>query len=97
MDYELQDAADIPKPALGVKLRSRPRKYPFHEMQVGQMFFVPGAKPSTMMSLAYATGKRLGFVIKTRRLWMVHDRKEWVQVAEGTPDAKLGVAIYRDA
>lgn len=96
MDYALQTVTEIPKPTPGGGKSTRPRKYPFHDMKPGQMFFVPGAKPTTMMSLACATGKRLGFSFKTRRQWMVQGKDGWKQVAEGTKGAQFGVAVYRD-
>ena len=96
MDYALQTVSEIPKPTPGASTRTRPRKYPFHDMEPGQMFFVPGAKPTTMMSLACATGKRLKVSFKTRRQWMVKAKSGWKQVAEGTPGAVFGVAVYRD-
>lgn len=94
MDYVLQEAT-VPKP---VRSASRPRKYPFHDMQPGMMFFTPKAKPATMMSLASATGKRLGWTFQTRQLWMKQDAKgKWTQCEQTTKGAAFGVAVYRTA
>ena len=97
MDYALQPAGEIPKPATSTTARTRPRKYPFHEMRVGEMFFAPGSKPTTMMSLACATGKRLSFTFKTRHLHMRQTDAGWAQCSEGADGALLGVAVYRVA
>lgn len=93
MNYVLQDA-EVPKP---VRTSARPRKYPFHEMEPGKMFFAPGAKPSTMMSLASATGKRLGWTFQTRQLNMRLVKGQWKQCTSGDPGAQFGVAVYRTA
>lgn len=94
MTYILQEAV-VPKP---VRTVSRPRKYPFHDMKPGMMFFTPGAKPSTMMSLASATGKRLAWVFQTRQLWMRQDKTgKWTQCDPTDKGGVLGVAVYRTA
>ena len=91
MEYALQ-TADVPKP---MRVTPRPRKYPFHNMNPGQMFFVPGAKPNTMMSLASATGKRLGWTFVTRQQWMKQVKGKWLACEAGEKGAEFGVAVYR--
>jgi hypothetical protein len=80
---------------------ARTRKYPFHEMVPGTMFFVPGPtpKPNTVMSLASATGKRLGFTFMTRQCFMAWDKKanEWVNCDPEAKGATRGVAVFRTA
>jgi hypothetical protein len=95
MDYILQDAPEVPEPTVRRNHRERTRKFPFHAMRVRTMFFAPGAKPSTMMSLACATGKRLGFKFKTRKQYMRLVDAKWVACAEGDDGATLGVGVYR--
>lgn len=56
---------DVPIPVTVREGFSRPSKYPFATMDVGQMFFVPDAKKS-FSSLASAAGKRLGRKFTTR-------------------------------
>ena len=56
---------DIPIPAAVREGCSKPSKYPFADMDVGDMFFVPGAKKS-FSSLASAAGKRLSRKFSTR-------------------------------
>jgi hypothetical protein len=92
MDYVLQHA-EVPK--VSRRVNPRPRKYPFHDMQPGMMFFTPGAKPSTMMSLASATGKRLGWTFQTRQLHMRLVKGRWLPCPPDTEGATFGVAVYR--
>lgn len=56
---------DIPIPTATREGFSKPSKYPFKTMEVGDMFFVPEAKKS-FSSLASAAGKRLGRKFSTR-------------------------------
>ena len=93
MEYQLQ-TGDVPKP---VRLTPRPRKYPFHEMTPGMFFFAPGAKPNTMMSLASATGKRLGWTFQTRQQWMRTVKGAWTACESTDKGAQFGVAVYRTA
>jgi hypothetical protein len=99
MDYALQEADEVPKPTVTASKRERPRKFPFHEMKVRDMFFAAGAKPTTMMSLACATGKRLNVKFETRRQIMRIDptTKRWVPCNEGDEGAQAGVGVYRTA
>jgi hypothetical protein len=78
---------------------ARARKYPFHEMEPGMMFFVPGPspKPNTVMSLASATGKRLGVTFMTRQLHMKNVGGVWEQCQEKDKGAVRGVAVIRTA
>lgn len=94
MDYVLQNA-EVPK--VSRKGASRPRKYPFHDMKPGMMFFTPNTKPSTMMSLASATGRRLGWTFRTRQLHMRLDKGKWVQCEPDAKGAQFGIAVYRTA
>jgi hypothetical protein len=55
----------IPLPVATREGFSKPSKYPFSTMDVGDMFFVPAAKKS-FSSLASAAGKRLGRKFSTR-------------------------------
>ncbi len=91
MDYIVQ-TGEVPK---SVRTASRPRKYPFHDLQPGEFFFTPGAKPSTMMSLASSTGKRLKRTYQTRQLHMKLVKGRWMQVDAKEKGAQFGVAVYR--
>ena len=50
---------NVPVPASTREGFRKPSKYPFTSMEVGDMFFVPGAKKS-FSSLVSANSKRLG-------------------------------------
>ena len=90
-DFPLQ-AGKAPEPRRNV---ARPRKYPFHDMKPGQMFFAPGARPNTMMSLASSTGRRLGWTFATRQKWMKLNGKLWQDAVASEKDAQQGMAVYR--
>jgi hypothetical protein len=91
MKYAVQ-SAEVPE---RVRTAPRSRKYPFHDMTPGTMFFVPDAKPNTMISLTSATGRRLGWKFATRQLYMRIEAGEWVACDKTHKNAKLGVAVYR--
>lgn len=55
----------IPVPAKGNGRRGK-SKYPFAEMRVGDSFFVAGAKPSSLQSMARRTTRHLGYKFTTR-------------------------------
>lgn len=51
------------------KVFGRERKYPWHELTMGMSFFVPKeqVKETTLRSLAYKSGKRLGRQFRVAR------------------------------
>lgn len=57
--------SNVPMPAATREGFSKPSKYPFATMEVGDMFFVPAAKKS-FSSLVSAAGKRLDRKFSTR-------------------------------
>lgn len=61
----LEVRKDIPLPVAVRNGFSKPSKYPFAVMEVGDMFFVANAKKS-FSSLASAAGKRLSRKFSTR-------------------------------
>lgn len=63
--FEIQK--NIPQPVATRVGFARASKYPFATMDVGDMFFVPGAKKS-FSSLVSAAGRRLSVKFSTRRI-----------------------------
>lgn len=71
------------------------KKYPFDEMEVGDMFFIPHKDKNTMMSLASAAGRRLGRKFATRMTFMVEVEGNWLPCTDKAPDRVSGIAVWR--
>jgi len=91
--HSIQKSVPIPKKARPA-LPSR-RKYPFHEMEVGDMFFVPGKKKNTMATHASTTGKKLGRKFVTRMAWMRETLEGWEVCDKDHEDAVQGIGVWR--
>lgn len=73
MNFQIEKGIDLP-----AKRISRGSKYPFADMSVGDSFYVPGIKPSTMSNTASRFAKEHeGFKFSVRaegegaRVWRV--------------------------
>jgi hypothetical protein len=95
MSYDVQHSEVVPAPSRKPP-KPRPRKYPFAELLPNTMFFVPGAKGPTMMSMASARGRELGVKFHTRHRHMRLVEGVWRDCAAAEPGATLGVAVYRE-
>jgi hypothetical protein len=71
------------------------RKYPFDELKVGDMFFVPDRPKNTLMQLVSATGRKLGKRFVTRHIYMKLVRDTWEPCEKDDPGASLGIGVYR--
>lgn len=71
------------------------RKYPFADMKINEMFFVPGKKTASMTPYASAMGRKLGKRFTTRMCWMIETTKGWKLAEPGTKDAVLGTGVWR--
>lgn len=92
--YEVQP--NIPKPVVR-KPRARARKYPLHEMDVGDSFFVPDRMKNNLMTFMSMEGKRLGRKFSTRLCWRRQTLSGWVPCEKGEPSAVQGIGVWRDA
>ena len=77
------------------KPSGRRKKYPFEDLDVGDMFFVPNKSTNTMMSQASHAGKQLGRKFTTRLILMANVNGDWLPCTESAPDKVLGVAVWR--
>ena len=78
--------------------RTVPRtKYPFEQMEVGDMFFVPDLDKNTLVTYVSAVGIELGRRFTTRLTYMVQRKKQWVPATADTPKAVRGVGVWRRA
>ena len=89
--FQVVQAPEVPNYRRG----GRACKYPFHELNVGEMFFIPNRSSNTMMSLASKTGRKLGRKFETRLIWMCMRQELWTLCAAGAPGAVQGVGVYR--
>jgi hypothetical protein len=64
--YKIEAGVAVPAKAFGG--RSQEAKYPWRDLQVGQSFFVPDAKMSTMSSNAHYRGVKLGVKFTCRKI-----------------------------
>lgn len=91
--HEVQKNVPVPKvtKADGPKRR----KYPFEDMAVGDMFFVPGKTKNTLTTHCSTVGKKLGRKFITRLTYMVETLEGWEQ-AEPTVDGAIqGIGVWR--
>lgn len=95
MTYDLSSGVAIPTPARG----SRPSKYPFATMAVGEMFCVVDA-PKAFAGQVSAAGRRLGRKFVTRRVTLTDSPNGLVLVQDGetpTGPTYTGVGVWRVA
>lgn len=73
--------------------RQRRRKYPFDEMAVGDMIFIPGAR--SISPYVSAVGKKLRFKLTTRRLNMKLTKKGWKPCRPFDKGVTFGTGVWR--
>lgn len=90
--HKIQKNVEIPK----IHRAKPPRKkYPFDEMEVGDMFFIPKKEKNTLMSQASTVGKKLGRKFLTRMAYMANVDGNWLPCTPQAPDAIIGIAVWR--
>ncbi len=94
--YAIQKNIPIPAPIAGPRATGR-RKYPFEQLDVGDMFFVPERTKNRLTTHASTVGKQLGRSFRTRLLYMTADEAgNWVPATKDTPGAVIGIGVWRD-
>tara|TARA_R110000868_G_scaffold261331_3_gene519425 strand:+ start:3721 stop:4005 length:285 start_codon:yes stop_codon:yes gene_type:complete len=91
--YTLNKNVPMPKP-------DRPppvtvRKYPFEEMGVGDMFFVPNKTKNTLAIYASYQSRKLERRFSTRLTYMVLLDDGWVPCDPGDIGAVQGIGVWR--
>lgn len=71
------------------------RKYPFVDMQVGDMFFIPGREKNNLTTHASTVGKQLGRKFVTRLCHMRETKEGWEPCAPEDKGAKTGIGVWR--
>lgn len=91
--YEPQKNIPMPR-----SIRTNPtarRKYPFEDLEVGGMFFVPGREKNTLSSHVSAVGAKLKRKFSTRLCYMIETKSGWKPAKQETASAILGVGVWR--
>jgi hypothetical protein len=73
----------------------RKRKYPFEEMPVGGMFFVPGAKRASIGTHVSKVGKELGKKFSARACHMKRVKGSWEVCDPFDKSSVEGVGVWR--
>lgn len=72
------------------------RKYPFNELPVGGMFFIPNKTKNTFANYTSSAGRDLGRKFTTRLVW-AKQRADgtWAPAEKGDAGAVLGIGVWR--
>jgi len=90
---KIQKAVKIPPPH---RPNVRAKKYPFAEMEVGEMFFVPEKTKNTMSPYASSQGTALGRKFTTRIMSLVLKKDgEWRE-PKGNEEGVVGIGVFRE-
>lgn len=84
----------IPVP-VAVRQKPVPRKYPFDELNVGEMFFIPNRTKNNISTHASTVGKLLKRKFATRLTYMVQKNHGWVLCSPDAKDAVQGIGVWR--
>lgn len=71
------------------------RKYPFEQMDVGDMFFVPNKKRNTIATHTSTAGKQLKCKFVTRLCHMKEGLEGWEPCEPTDEGAVMGVGVWR--
>lgn len=71
------------------------RKYPFEQMNLNDMFFVPDKKRNTLATHASTVGRDLKKKFTTRLLYMKQNNGNWEPCDQADKGAVLGVGVWR--
>lgn len=88
---------NVPMPKAARTGPAAHRIYPFEEMDVGDMFFVPHRTKNTLTSRTSTAGKALNRTFVTRMMWMVETDDGWEPCEAKTKGAVRGIGVWRSA
>lgn len=92
MSYKIIN--NVPMPAAFRDPRGS--KYPFHELEVGQMFFIPDGSHAVATSATH-WGKKLNRKFSLRTIAARETSRGWKVCEKDAPDAQIGVGVWRIA
>lgn len=88
---------NVPQPKAARVTPAPRRKYPFEDMDVGDMFFVPEKIKNTLATHASTVGKKLGRKFSTQLVHMKPAKEGWDVCDAGDKGAVLGIGVWRVA
>lgn len=91
--HEIQK--DIPLPKAVRSTAATRRLYPFEDMAVGEMFFVPNRDKNNLTTHASTVGKKLGRKFATRLVYMTDVSGEWETCDKEAKGAVQGIGVWR--
>jgi hypothetical protein len=86
---------NIPIPKVNHAPKTVRRKYPFEDMDVGDMFFVPEKTTSALGAHISNVAKKLGRRFSSRQTTMKETRGEWRPCDPDDKGAVVGVGVWR--
>lgn len=90
----LQLQSNVPVP-VRQPVTDRRKKYPVERMSVGDFFFVPHKKYSSIRTYFTALGKQYNIKLQARQIHARERSTGWEQCPEDTPGAVSGVGVWR--
>jgi len=88
--------ANIPMPETDRGGASSKKKYPMDTMKIGEMFFVPRKRRTSMATHTSTRGKQLGRKFATREIHMREgDDGQWEPCEPDDEGAVRGVGVWR--
>lgn len=94
--YKVQSSKFFPIPKTIRKPSDSQRKYPFADLKVGQMFFIPGRDKNTLSAHMSASAAKLKIKLRSKVGYGKKDKRGvWIGVPEGTKGAKIGLGVWR--
>ena len=90
----LQLQSNVPLPAKK-PVTDRRKKYPVERMNVGDFFFVPKKRYSSIRTYFSALGKQYGIKLKAEQIHARQGESGWEQCPADTPKAVGGVGVWR--
>lgn len=91
--YEVKK--NVPQPKVTRVTHKSRRKYPFEEMEVGDMFFVPNKTKNTLATHVSTVGKKLNQKFTTRLITMIRGEDGWELCEAGAKGAVMGIGVWR--
>lgn len=86
---------NVPVPKAIRSGRSPRRRYPFEDMDIGDMFFIPNKSKNTLTTQTSMAGKRLGRKFVTRLTHMYLTEDGWEACNPDEPEAVQGIGVWR--
>ena len=92
--YEILVDVPIPKKLREIAPPSE-RKYPLNVLRIGEMFFIPHRSCRSVAPHISTQGKIMGRKFSVRKIYMHRPGLYWEPADADTPDAVLGVGVWR--